>query len=387
MEEAGGVIELVTAKDRAGVFTGRRRLRAEALVLAARISRTICEAQGRVELLCGRCNDRSFLESASGPKLYKSRTPAILRSIRAGLSDRDRLGLVVRHGSRDLKYQMSSYSSGQPAARSRQSRNHGILSTSTSFAQRAGDLRLMVRDDSDSLSSNPFSTPIIAFQNRGFREEYFKARLCASRRHEWKAGVEADFTSIHERFSDVITDAAQFGPGTPQLPFLRRWARLGAIWIHPGFDSAEKLDGKHRAALGPLSIARKSECGEPTSRHRALFTAADLVLHASYDRVFQTPAFENILLSSSAAITRLIRMCCGSRSNFAWKLLRSGTDQGIRRTRKSRCQILPANAGNFADDDQLLNTGVSFPIAFRKSSIYGAEGKIEFRISGTSADS
>ena len=32
---------------------------------------------------------------------------------------------------------------------------------------------------------------------------------------------------------------------------------------------------------------------------------ADMVFHASYDRVFQTPAFENILLSSSPAVTAL----------------------------------------------------------------------------------
>ena len=32
---------------------------------------------------------------------------------------------------------------------------------------------------------------------------------------------------------------------------------------------------------------------------------------------------------------------------------------------------------NFADDDQILNTAVSFPIAFRKAVIYGTEGKIE----------
>jgi hypothetical protein len=32
---------------------------------------------------------------------------------------------------------------------------------------------------------------------------------------------------------------------------------------------------------------------------------------------------------------------------------------------------------DFADDDQLLNTGVSYPIAFDKSVIYGAEGKLE----------
>jgi len=33
---------------------------------------------------------------------------------------------------------------------------------------------------------------------------------------------------------------------------------------------------------------------------------------------------------------------------------------------------------NYADDDQILSTAISFPIAFRKAIIYGAEEKIEF---------
>ena len=32
---------------------------------------------------------------------------------------------------------------------------------------------------------------------------------------------------------------------------------------------------------------------------------------------------------------------------------------------------------NYADDDQIENTTISFPIAFRKALIYGAEAKIE----------
>jgi hypothetical protein len=32
---------------------------------------------------------------------------------------------------------------------------------------------------------------------------------------------------------------------------------------------------------------------------------------------------------------------------------------------------------NYADDDQLLNTGVSYPIAFDRAIIYGAEGKLQ----------
>ena len=32
---------------------------------------------------------------------------------------------------------------------------------------------------------------------------------------------------------------------------------------------------------------------------------------------------------------------------------------------------------NYADDDQIANTTISFPISFRKAIIYGAEAKIE----------
>ncbi len=35
------------------------------------------------------------------------------------------------------------------------------------------------------------------------------------------------------------------------------------------------------------------------------FSSANLVLHASYDRAFQTPAFENILLASSPTVVSL----------------------------------------------------------------------------------
>jgi hypothetical protein len=34
-------------------------------------------------------------------------------------------------------------------------------------------------------------------------------------------------------------------------------------------------------------------------------------------------------------------------------------------------------ARNAADDDQLLNTGVSYPIAFDRSVTYGTEGKLQ----------
>jgi len=35
------------------------------------------------------------------------------------------------------------------------------------------------------------------------------------------------------------------------------------------------------------------------------------------------------------------------------------------------------DVNNFADDSQVSSTGISFPIAFRKATLYGAEGKLE----------
>ena len=106
--------------------------------------------------------------------------------------------------------------------------------------------------------------------------------------------------------------------------------------------------------------------------------SANLVLRASYDRVFQTPAFENLLLASSAAAGTLaehvVRLPVPpSRGNFYEAGVSKLLFRGVR---------LDANAffrhmSDVADDDLLLNTGVSFPIAFRRASIKGAELKID----------
>jgi outer membrane receptor for Fe3+-dicitrate len=297
-------------------------------------------------------------------------------------SQSDRLGLLVRHGVSRFEVPNEQL---QQAAGQRQDRENmetmGILSYQHIFTPNVlGDVRLMVRDDSDSLSSNPLSKPIVAFQDRGFREEYFKGSVSVHHgRHEWKAGVEADFASLHEIFHDVITDPSQFEPGTPaslrfsgngrdleQSAFVQDLIRLGKWTASAGlrWDHYQLLVNQN--AVSPrLGIAR-------------YVSGADLVLHASYDRVFQTPAFENILLSSSAAVLSLnpnvLRLPVEpSRGNY----YEAGLTKGFAGRVKLDVNYFRRNAENFADDDQLLNTGVSFPIAFRKSSIYGAEAKLE----------
>src|SRR5581483_7088498 len=102
-----------------------------------------------------------------------------------------------------------------------------------------------------------------------------------------------------------------------------------------------------------------------------------LVLRASYDRAFQTPSFENLLLASSPAVEALSDAVARlpvppSRGNF----YEAGLTKGLGRRARLDVTSYLRKLGNFADDDVLLNTGVTFPIAFRKADIRGTELKL-----------
>jgi outer membrane cobalamin receptor len=244
-----------------------------------------------------------------------------------------------------------------------------------------GNVRGMFRDDTQKLWSNDLATPVIVSQDRSFREGYLKGSVSIHRgRQEWKAGVEADSTHLGESFGDVITDFMQFDPGTPSAFqfFGRRWdleqgafvqdqVRLGAWTISAGlrWDHYELL--VNRNAVSPrLGVAR-------------YFSSAGLVVRASYDRIFQTPAFENILLSSSPQVSVLnpnvLRLPVEPSLGNYYQV---GVTKGFFGRFKLDANYFLRRVNNFADDDPLFNTSVSFPISFRNADIYGAEAKLDF---------
>jgi len=307
------------------------------------------------------------------------------------LTDRDRLGLIIRHGQTEFDVPNEQV---QQEAGQRQNRNN--KETMVVFAYQhifspevLGDFHAMFRQDSDAFWSNPLSTPVVAFQNRGFKEEYLKATVAVHHGHqEWKTGIEADFTPLHEAFRDTITDFTQFDPGIPaafsffgrshdyeQAAFCQDDLRLGnwSVSADVRWDHYQLLLNQN--ALSPrLGVAR-------------YWKAANTVFHASYDRIFQTPAFENILLSSSPAVISLdpnvLRLPVPpSHGNY----FEGGLSKALRNKFRLDANYYRRYFDNYADDDLLLNTSVSFPISFRKAEISGAEAKLDLpswgRLSG-----
>src|SRR5258708_6929638 len=135
------------------------------------------------------------------------------------LTDRDRFGLILRRAQ--SRFEVPNELVQQQAG---QRQDRGSNETAGQFSYQhvfspsvVGDLRGMVRDLSADLWSNSLATPIIVSQDRGLRESYLKGTTSAHLgRHEWKAGVEADFGSISEALSYRITDRSQFDPDTPR---------------------------------------------------------------------------------------------------------------------------------------------------------------------------
>lgn len=243
-----------------------------------------------------------------------------------------------------------------------------------------GYLAGMVRDNANDLYSNPESTPIIAFQHNSFREGYFKATLEQQhRRQQWKVGVENDATILHEGFSDTITDPTQFDDGTPesfaflesrpdleQAAFVEDLIRLGDWTVSAG------LRWDH------YQLILNEQAWSPRLAVSRYLRGSQTLLHAAFDRIFQTPSSENILISSSPLVTSLdpqvLRLPVQpSRGNY----YEGGVTQGIAGHARVDVNVFRRDVRNYADDDQLLNTGVSYPIAFDRAVLYGAEGKLD----------
>lgn len=238
----------------------------------------------------------------------------------------------------------------------------------------------MVRNNANNLYSNEDSTPIVAFQHNYFNEDYFKGTVSIHRKNqEWKIGVESDNAFLNEEFNYRITNLDDFDPDTPltgsfadnrpdleQSAFVEDLIRLDKWTISAGlrWDHYQLLVNQN--AVSPrLSIGY-------------YFPSANMVVHASYDHIFQTPSFENILISSSNAITALsdefLKLPVQpSHGNY----YEGGLSKAFADKLRLDVNVYRRDVRQFADDDQLLNTGVSYPIAFNKAVIYGAEGKLD----------
>ena len=310
------------------------------------------------------------------------------------ITPKDRLSLIVRHElsryslPNEMVQENWCFTPGEtsgPPCQHQTADNFetmGIISYEHTFSSHmVADLRGMVRDNSNDFYSNPDSTPILVFQKNWFREGYFKGSVTINHgRHEIKAGVESDNIFLNENFHyNIPMDTMQFDPGTP-LTF-------GFVANRPDLEQSAYVQDLIRLGNWTVSAGLRwdhyqlllnNQAVEPRFSVSRYFPSAGLVVHFSYDRVFQTPSFENMLLSSSTAAAGLDTISLQlpvepSVGNY----YEAGVTKVFFNKIKVDANYFRRLVNNYADDDQIDNTTISYPIAFRKAIIYGAEAKVD----------
>ncbi len=265
------------------------------------------------------------------------------------LTQRDRLTLIVRH---DLaRYEIPNELVQQNGAYLPNSNNNvgcppvppadepsdcvfvpgGQLQTGDNFetmgsasyqhifsGETIGWLRFMARDNSTGFYSNPASWPLIATQNNDFKEIYFNGSIAVHHgRNEWKAGVESDAIFLHENTSYVMPDCANLS--NPQCPITLGIFDTGATTFafagtRPDLEQSAYIQDLIRLGNWTVNAGLRwdhyqlllnQNAVSPRVAMSRYFPTLGLNLHGSYDRIFQTPSFENILLSSSPAAESL----------------------------------------------------------------------------------
>jgi hypothetical protein len=268
----------------------------------------------------------------------------------------------------------------QQAAGQRQDRTSaetaGQVHYQHTFSARAlGSVRGMVRDLTAKLWSNTLSTPVYVEQNRGFREGALVSSFTVENEHHTlKFGADLRINDIRESFRfaepdelpEFELDFSDQQRSTEAAAFVQDHIRLGNFAATIGL----RMD-YYRLLIQDSALS-------PRVGLSYYVPGADLLLRASYDRIFQPPPIENLLLSSAAAGLGLedvegVLPVPASRANFFEVGFRKPLGDHLRADVSHYWRTFR----NSIDDDVFLNTGLSFPITFDTARVQGTEIRLE----------
>jgi hypothetical protein len=234
----------------------------------------------------------------------------------------------------------------------------------------------MLQQQRGQLGSNDAATPIWVAADRRRRLAYVSGDLSwdAAGQH-LTAGADAMVASLQEQLQAQITDPDYFDPDTPaSLTFAQR---------HP--DREQAVWGGDRVSVGPFVLDAglrwdhyivlvRDQGWSPRLALAWRLPWYGTSLHASWDHTFETPASENLLLASSPVAWSVTHATTGlalrpSRGDF----YQVGLDQPLGRHLNLEGNWFLRTSHNYFDDDDLLDTGISFPISFAGARVQGTE--------------
>jgi hypothetical protein len=234
--------------------------------------------------------------------------------------------------------------------------------------------------------------PFYAAQSRRHRQE--GARVNVSRvlpNQNLKFGISYIRTPINERFAIAATDPAILAdPADP----------ASAFPLASPFTFADRLKGHEFAfyAQDRLTLLKDLTVDMGIRFDSYRFVVKDYqwsprvglayhisktgtVLRAAYNRLFQTPPVENLLISSSPAGEVLSPLGAVAAVRAVPAERQNAYEVGIQQQIGSKIRLdishYVKNIENFSDKDQFLDTGIIFPVAIARGDVRGYEARLD----------
>jgi hypothetical protein len=264
-----------------------------------------------------------------------------------------------------------------------------------------GQLSFFHRDGNAKLLSNPLSTPVVAFQDRTLQNDGVLASLALTRgTHNIKFGGQLNVTPVRENFSfyptepfpdlmdengNVVSNPVNaFNAGNPFVFNERRRGHLFSLYAQDRFPLFKNFTLDAGLRYDSYKLVIRDHGISPRIGVAYFIPRTQTTIRASYNRLFQTPPAENLLLASStqaAAISpisvlrgaTILRPILPDKQN-AFEV---GAQQALSRYLRLGLTVYQKRIQNFADKDQLFDTGVIFPISIASGRVTGEELRLE----------
>lgn len=251
------------------------------------------------------------------------------------------------------------------------------------------------------LTSNAQSTPVVAFQDRTLQNTGgIVAVTVAAGRHTFKFGGQFTTTRVRENFSfyptEVFEDlededgnpvANPINNFTAQNPFVfdaRRRGRSFSLYAQDRFTLFRNFTVDAGLRYDNYRLVIAEDAFSPRIGVAYFIPRTQTTVRASYNRIFQFPPAENLLLASSreaAALSPLAVVQNQSGVQFILpdkqNVFEIGAQQQLSRFFRLGVAAYRKNIENFGDKDQFFDTGIIFPISIARGRVTGTELRLE----------
>ncbi|MCC6589900.1 MAG: TonB-dependent receptor [Bryobacterales bacterium] len=262
------------------------------------------------------------------------------------------------------------------------------------------------------LLDSPADTPVAAWQSRRLDTWNIANRLSRSAGpHRLRAGLDYQRFPVRESFRFAITDPKFNNPEIPgSVPNLTTYdltrggspfyfreqgvGRLASAFVQDSIQAGrfQFVAGLRYDSYRFLSSGNQLQ---PRLGMSVALPKSGTVLRLSYNRTFQPPPNENLLMSSSASAAALVDPSVRFALGGAFAVIRperqnfyeAGLQQPIGRRLALNVAVYHKDGWDQQDNNSLLNTPIIFPTSLARIRVNAAEGRLivpEFKgFSGT----